>query len=180
MINNGSGGSGKIINAEFGRTKDEVLLFSDFASKVTIWSLISSRSVEIRDPKFSTKGYEFRPSSTPTFALLSRPGPQDILTLHAPNSYKVLKTVVLPTDDAQGLKWRADGNWIAIWEAASMGMRVSIYTADGHLYRVYNGDESAEISGLGVKCIHWSPSGQYLAIGSYDRRVTLLNTRTVT
>ncbi|KIW04951.1 uncharacterized protein PV09_04116 [Verruconis gallopava] len=176
-INNGSGGMGKISNAEFGRTKDEALVFSEFSSKVTVWSLQTRRTVEIRDPKFSTKGFAYRPSGG-VFALLSRPGAQDILTLHAPETYKIMRTATLPTTDAQGLKWSPDGRWIAVWETPSIAYKVHIYTADGHLYRTYDGSGEDGLQGLGIKSLEWSPRGDYLALGGHDRRVTLLSTRT--
>jgi WD40 repeat protein len=169
---------GKVANAEFGRTKDEVLVFSDFGSKVTVWSLRTRRTVEIRDPKFATKGFGHRVNGG-VFALLSRPGAQDVLTLHAPGTYALMKTTVLTTTDAQGLRWSADGRWIAIWDAPSIGYKVHVYTADGHLYRTYSGDNTDGLQGLGVKSLEWSPRGDYLAIGGHDRRVTLLSTRTV-
>jgi WD40 repeat protein len=178
-INNGSGGMGKIVNVEFGRTADEVLCFSDFGSRTTVWNVQSGRSVEIRDPKFpSARGYGFRPL-TGLFALLSRPGSQDILTLHAPGTYFVVKTVTLQSVDAQGMKWSPDGRWIVFWDTASVGFRVYIFTADGNLYRVYQGDGGDDGLGLGVKNVEWSPKGDYLAIGGHDRRVVLLSTRTV-
>lgn len=114
-ISNGSGGMGKIVNTDFGRTKEEVLVFSDFGSKVTIWSLKTARMVEIRDPKLGKSGFGYR-SKGGVFALLSRPGAQDTLTLHAPTSYQVLKTTTLQSVDAQGLKWSPDGRWIAVWD----------------------------------------------------------------
>ncbi|KAJ9638370.1 hypothetical protein H2199_007058 [Coniosporium tulheliwenetii] len=177
-INNGSGGAGKIMNAEFGRTEDEVLLFSDFSARFTVWSLTTGRSVEIKDPKFaSTRSFGLRPGNG-VLALLSRPGPQDILTLHAPSSHAVIKTVQLQTADAQGLKWSPDGRWLAVWDAPSVGFKIHIFTADGHLYREWNGEVVEGIVGLGVKSLEWSPRGDFLAIGGFDRRVTLLSTRT--
>jgi WD40 repeat protein len=170
---------GRIVNVEFGRTADEVLCFSDFGSRITAWNLKSGRSVEIRDPKFpSARGHGFKPS-TGLFALLSRPGPQDVLTLHAPGTYFVVKTVTLPSVDAQGMNWSPDGRWIALWDTASVGFRVYIFTADGSLYRVYQGDGGDDGLGLGVKSVEWSPKCDYLALGGYDRRVVLLSTRTV-
>ncbi|KAK8245229.1 hypothetical protein HDK77DRAFT_247337 [Phyllosticta capitalensis] len=177
-INNGSGGMGKIVNVEFGHSADEILVFSDFAARVTVWSLASGRSVEIKDPKFKdSRSFGYKPGDG-IFALLSRPGPQDTLTLHAPNTYFVLKTVALSSVDAQGLSWSPDGKWLAIWDTPSMGLRIFLYTADGHLYRTYSGEDDGPMRGLGIKSISWSPKSDFLAVGGYDSRVTLLGTRT--
>ncbi|KAK5296616.1 hypothetical protein LTR16_000559 [Cryomyces antarcticus] len=130
-INNGSGGMGKIVNAEFGGTRNEVLLFSEFGARVTVWNVDSGRSVEIRDPKFTKqgRGWDYRPvsscgsSGNSMFALLSR--------------------------------------------------------ADGHVYRTYSGEGvEADVQGLGIKSVEWSPRGDFLAVGGCDYRVTLLSTRT--
>jgi len=178
VIDRGSGGLGKIINVEFGRTDDELLVFQEFGSKVTLWNLRTARSVDIKDPKYaSSKGFAFRPGSQ-HFTLLSRPGPQDVLTMHALNSYAVIWSVALPTTDAQGFAWSHDGRFVAIWDTPSIGYRVHIYTAAGDLYRIYSGDQTDGEVELGVRSVSWSPSGEYLAIGGYDRRVRLLSTRT--
>jgi len=178
VIDRGSGGLGKIINVEFGRTDDELLVFQEFGSKVTLWNLRTARSVDIKDPKYaSSKGFAFRPGSQ-HFTLLSRPGPQDVLTMHALNSYTVIWSVALPTTDAQGLAWSHDGRFVAIWDTPSIGYRVHIYTAAGDLYRIYSGDQTDGEVELGVRSVSWSPSSDYLAIGGYDRRVRLLSTRT--
>ena len=177
-INNGSGGMGKIVNAEFGRTKTEVLVFSDFGSKLTIWSLTTGRNVEIRDPKYSSsRGHEYR-RKLGIFVLLTRLGAQDMLSLHAPNSYKVVKSVALPTMDVQGMKWSPNENWFAVWDTSSMGQKVYIYTADGNMYRSYTGTDDFGLGGSGIRTVEWSTAGQYLAIGGMDRRVTLLSTQT--
>lgn len=45
--------------------------------------------------------------------------------------------------------------------------KVFIYHPDGRLAKTY----SAYDSGLGIKTVRWSPSSQFLAIGSYDQKV---------
>jgi WD40 repeat protein len=174
-LNNGTGGLGKIANAEFGVSDDEVLVLSDFNSKLTVWNTKTGRTIDIRDPKFPIGGHEYRPNSE-ILAILTKSAAQDMLTIHAPRSYKVITSAALPTSDAQGLKWSPDGMWIAVWDADTAGLKVFIYTADGNFYRTYTDDDD---QGLGVQCIEWSPDSQYLAISGYDNRVMLLSAKTV-
>lgn len=172
---------GKIANVEFGFDDTEILVFSSFGAQVTSWNLWTGRSVEIKDPKFTTKGYGHnRTGDTGIFALLSRPSSQDMISLHCAGSYEIMKSFPLPSVDAQGLRWSPDGRWIAIWDTPRTGYKVYINTADGHHFRTYAGDYfDDDLVGLGVKTIEWSPGGDFLAVGGYESTVTLLSTRTV-
>ena len=167
-------GIGKISNVDFGNS-GHILVFSEGQIKLTIWSVKTARGIELRDPKFSTKGYSYRASGH--FAFLSHPGQQDILTIHEPESYEVIASVVVPTTDAQGVKWNSDGCWLAVWDSPSSGCRVLIYTADGNLYRSYSGSQDIPGLGLGVRSIEWC--GSELAVGDHDRRITILKSNTV-
>ena len=185
---------GKNVHVDFGRDEDEVLVWSDFASRVMVWCLRTGRSVEVRDPKYSGKdnrGWDYRPCAEAqstggrgtVLALLCRSAGMDILVLLAPRTYRVLKRVELATQDAQGLRWSRDGRWLAVWDAASVGYTLCIYTADGHLYRTIAREPSDElnnwdIEGLGIKTVEWVPGNEWLAVGGWDRRVRILSTRT--
>lgn len=50
-------------------------------------------------------------------------------------------------------------------------VQVLIYSPDGRCLLKYQAYES----GLGVKSISWSPCGQFLAVGSYDQTLRVLN-----
>ncbi|KAI4123866.1 MAG: hypothetical protein LQ347_005978 [Umbilicaria vellea] len=178
LITGASSTIGKIANVDFGHTSDEILIFSDFGVKVTLWSLTISRGVEVRDPKFANRGYSFRPE-TGHLAILTRPGAHDVVLLLAPGTRELLSSFTLATVDSQGLMWSPDGKWLVTWDAASCGYKVLIYTADGHLYRTMTGGQDGNRIGLGVRSLAWSAGGAYLAVGGYDGRVTLLNTTTV-
>jgi WD40 repeat protein len=183
---------GKNVHVEFGATEDEVLVWSDFAACVKVWCLKTGRAVEIRDPKFSgkeAKGWGYRPSGTSrhgrgqVMALLCRTSGADVLLLLSARTYTLLSRVELPTIDAANLKWSRDGRWLAIWDAASTGYNLHIYTADGHLYRTISREPSDEfdawgIEGLGIKSVEWIPGNEKLAVGGWDRRVRILSTRT--
>ena len=178
MISGASGNIGSISNVEFGSTKDEVLVFSDFGVKLTLWSLITSRGVEIRDPKFSHGGHSLR-SGSGHLIVLTRGGTRDTVLLLSADSRELLSSWELPTVDAQGLKWSPDGKWVTAWDAASYGSALYIYTAQGHLFRTYYGRPDPEALDQGIKSVEWDPSGKWLAIGSCNGTVNLLRNGTV-
>lgn len=167
----GATGLTSLGNIEFGRTPDEVMVFSDFDFKIQIWSLITKRAIEIKDPKSASPGYDYRPTSG-HLALLIRPAVHDILMVIAPHTHEVLETLELLTIDAQGIKYSPDSNWIAIWDTPSAGCRVLILTADGQLFKTYSLPH--EELNLGVRSVQWSPDSEYLAIGDNEGKVTFL------
>ncbi|KAI5801117.1 hypothetical protein EDC01DRAFT_628068 [Geopyxis carbonaria] len=171
-INQGNN-NGSIKNVEFGRNEDEVLLFSEFQLKVTVWSLITMKYTEIANPKFYTRGFGYRPC-TSHFAILTRASTRDIVSIHQNTTYRISSTFTLPTLDAQGLRWSPCGRWLAIWDSAVAGYKVLVYTADGHLYRTHE----KPCEGLGVKTVEWSPSGDFLTVGSYDGKLCFLSNYT--
>ena len=177
-ISNLAGHSGSIADIQFGLTEDQVLIFSDFGLKVILLTISTRRGVELRAPKQVTACYGYRPR-TGHLALLTRPSLHDVLLyLKADGSGSVVP-VELATVDAQGILWSPDGQWMALWDAASAGYKVLILTADGHLYKTYSGGQDADNLSLGVKTLKWSPSGDILAIGDLDNRVILLKINTV-
>ncbi|KAL8787420.1 MAG: hypothetical protein Q9213_002197 [Squamulea squamosa] len=166
----------KLAHVDFGWTPNEVMVFSDFGYKLQIWSLPTKRAVEIKDPKPITPNYSYR-STTGHLAILTRPAAHDILMIIAPQSHEVLSSFELSTVDALGIEYSPDGgNWLAIYDTASAGCRVSIHTADGHHFKTYSLPQD-ELN-MGVRCIKWSPGGNYLAVGDYEGTVTLLGKTT--
>lgn len=173
---------------DFGANDDEAILFHAWSSKVTIFNLETASSLIIKSPKFcspTSQGHGYRPQ-TNQLAILLKPEASDLLTIHEAYSYETISKINLPTVDAQGLRWSPDGRWIAIWDAASNGTKVLVYTADGQHFRTYTGRNDVENThDLGIKCVEWAPlkprqpNSDVLAIGKYDGTVDLLNTRTV-
>ncbi|KAJ5378547.1 hypothetical protein N7509_011666 [Penicillium cosmopolitanum] len=174
------------LNIEFGADENEILVFHAWNTKMTIHSLDTGCSSMIKSPKSAHHlGFGYRPH-TLHFAILLKPDTSDLLTIHDPQTYNLVSRVVLSTNDAQGLKWSPDGRWIAVWDAASSGTKVLIFTADGQLFRTYSGPSEMDDSfDLGVKQIEWSPVGKdgtssTLAVGKVNGNVDLLRTRTFT
>ncbi|QQK42229.1 WD40/YVTN repeat-like-containing domain [Penicillium digitatum] len=173
-----------VLAVEFGADENEVLVFHAWNIKLSVHSLETGRSSVIKTPKFAHHlGFGYRPK-TRQLAILLKPETSDLLTVHEPRSYELVNRTVLPTIDAQGLKWSPDGKWIAIWDIASAGTKVLIFTADGQLFRTYSGSSGVDDSfDLGVKHIEWSPASRQvisetLAVGKVNGNVDLLRTRT--
>lgn len=169
---------GRIADVAFGHNANELLVFSDFGVKLTIWSLITCRGVEIRDPKYLVHCYTYRPR-TGHMAVVTRPHAHDILMLFKPGDHRLIKRLELPTVDAQEVKWSPDGRWLAIRDAASNGHKLLIFTADGHLFKMYSNDENTNNIGLGIKHLEWSPMHGLLAFGDSNDKVMILGNNTV-
>lgn len=166
----------KLANVDFGRTPDEIVVFSDFGSKLQIWSLGTKRAIEIKDVKSISACYSYRPKSG-HLALLTRPAAHDILMIIAPQTHEQVATVELTTVDARGIRYSPDGNWLAVWDTASAGCRVLFLTADGHLFKTYSLPQ--EDLNLGIACVQWSPTGECVAVGDHEGKVTILVKNTV-
>lgn len=96
-----------------------------------------------------------------------------------PGNHELVRSVELPTVDAQEVAWSPDGCWLAVRDVASNGHKVLIYTADGHLFRIFNGIEDAGEIGMGIKRMQWSSSNGNLVLGDYNDNVTILSKNTV-
>lgn len=153
--------------------------------KLTVFNLSTSTSIEITSPKFyspgnSSRGFAYRPR-TSSLALLTRIAGKDVLSIHARHTYEVLRSWNSDTVDAQGLSWSPDGKWLVMVDSAGQGHRILFYTADGHLFKVWNGptpvsDEDRGLAmGAGVKMFEWASTSDYLVVGDYSSRLILLS-----
>ena len=160
-ISNPTSGTTKIAYVAFGADHNEICIFSDFGLKLSICNLTTSKSIEISSPKFynagnALKGLSYRPGAG-NLALLTRTGGKDIISIHSRDTLDVKRSWWPDTTDAQGLQWSADGRFLTVWESASQGHRLLVYTADGHLFKAWNGpittseDEVDLALGAGIK-----------------------------
>ena len=62
------------------------------------------------------------------------------------------------------VQWSPDGSCLAVWDSP-LEYGVCLYAADGEYLAQY----SAYTGALGVKAVAWAPSGQLLAVGSFDQ-----------
>ncbi|KAI1426009.1 hypothetical protein F5Y12DRAFT_317053 [Xylaria sp. FL1777] len=176
--------------ASFGATDDEVCVFSPVGIKLTIFNLVSSKAVEISNPKFfssvaALKGCSFRPR-THHLALLTRTAGKDMVSIHSADTREIQRSWCPETVDAQGLSWTPDGRWLVVWDSPAHGTRVLFCTHEGHVYRDWRGDlpHSALDDDMGqyapgVKALALSPNGRYTAVADGSNRISIFNDRLV-
>ncbi|KAG5439524.1 hypothetical protein PCANB_002099 [Pneumocystis canis] len=161
-----------IKNIRWSKNGSEILIWTDFLLKFIAWSLSKHVGSVVYYPKFFGKGYDYRPAST-HFVLITRSASHDFINIfdYSFSPWKLFKKWRLPTIDAQGCSWSQDGKWLAVWESF-MEYKILLYTSNGYLLQQY----SAYDIGLGIKTVQWSPpTGQFIAVGSFDGKVRFLD-----
>jgi len=182
-LENGSGGLGRFISADF-VGNDHLLTIWEFG-RAKLWNLVTGKSTEIGDLKTRTepRSWAARPGnegSSPSLALLSRSQAQDQLTIHFPSTDRTSEPTILDSIDARSISFSPDGRWISVLDTAHAHPGVYILTPDGQPFRAYptptqNSGPDLE---LGIKSIAWSLDSSILAISRHDSTITLLNTKT--
>ncbi|XP_054577616.1 WD repeat-containing protein WRAP73 isoform X1 [Eptesicus fuscus] len=98
---------------------------------------------------------------------------------HVPSDRLFRRDLLLPfpwqhfdtdTQDLAGIEWAPNGCVLAAWDTC-LEYKVLLYSLDGRLLAAFCAYEWS----LGIKSVAWSPSSQFLAVGSYDGKVRILN-----
>lgn len=189
-ISNGSGSLGKIIAAEIigDEGRQQAVVVFEFG-RVNLWDLNTGRGTEIGEAKMGGRGNPWTvrrvSGKTEVLALLSRVAAQDVLSLFLPTSTTPLRSVILPSMDAQSISWSTCGQWLAILDSSLASPSVYFFTADGYLFRSYpprlettppiTPGIEIDTLGLGCRTMTWTPAA--LALCS-AQTITLLDKRT--
>ncbi|XP_046332030.2 WD repeat-containing protein WRAP73-like [Haliotis rufescens] len=165
-IDEGSAGLSAVRWSPDGR---HILTTADFNLRITVWSLVTKSVSYIRYPKQCEKGIDFS-SGGKYMALAERRDCKDYVSIFACSTWELVKHFDTDTEDLAGLKWSPDGRVLGVWESP-VNYKMLIYSLDGRCLATYTAYDFA----LGIKNIAWSLSSQFLAIGSFDEKVRILN-----
>lgn len=111
-----------------------------------------------------TQGFSFR-SDGKYFCLAERTDSKEYISIFD-EDFSLIKRWPTDTTNLENIAWSPDGRFICVWENL-VEYRVLVYYPDGRLVATYARDDE----GLGIKSVQWSPSGQFLALGSFDQKV---------
>jgi len=162
-------GSAGLVHAQWSPDGRHILTSASFNLRVTVWSLVNKSISYIRFVKNSKDCLSFS-NDGKYLALAECRKCKDCISVFAIDTWQLLKLFETDTEDLSGLKWSPDGRVICAWDHC-LWYKVLIYTIDGRCLSVYKAYEWA----LGVKRVVWSPTSQFLAVGSYDQKIQLLN-----
>lgn len=97
----------------------------------------------------------------------------DSLCVYDAKVWQLVHQIELPSTDAAGLEWSPDSRHIAIWDTISVGN--SLMIVDSLAGKIVGSKKWECENGLGIKCVSWAPSGQFLAVGTHDAQTLLVN-----
>jgi WD40 repeat protein len=104
---------------------------------------------------------------------LQRKNCEDSVCVYDAKAWQLVHQVELPSTDAAGVEWSPDSRYIAIWDTITVGN--SLMVVDSLTGKIVGSKKWECDNGLGIKCVSWAPSGQFVAVGTHDARMVLLN-----
>ncbi|XP_040285909.1 WD repeat-containing protein WRAP73 [Bufo bufo] len=137
--------------------------------RITLWSLSAKSVSYIKYPKACQKGIAFTGDGR-HMALAERRDCKDYISIFVCNDWRLLRHFETDTQDLTGIDWAPNGCVLAVWDTC-LEYKVLLYSLDGRLLSSYSAYEWS----LGIKSVAWSPSSQFLVVGSYDEKVRILN-----
>lgn len=146
-----------------------ILTTSEFQLRLTVWSLVNTACIHVQWPKHGSKGVSFTKDGK-FAAICTRRDCKDYVNLLSCHTWEIMGVFAVDTLDLADVQWSADDSAIVIWDSP-LEYKVLIYSPDGRCLAKYQAYES----GLGVKSVSWSPCSQFLAVGSYDQMLRVLN-----
>ncbi|XP_006016278.1 WD repeat-containing protein WRAP73 isoform X1 [Alligator sinensis] len=146
-----------------------ILNTTEFHLRITVWSLCTKSVSYIKYPKACQQGIAFTKDGH-YMALAERRDCKDFISLFVCSDWQLLRHFDTETQDLAGIEWAPNGCVLAVWDTC-LEYKILLYSLDGRLLSTYRAYEWS----LGIKSIAWSPSSQFLAIGSYDEKVRILN-----
>lgn len=162
-------GPAGIAYARWSPDSRHILTTSEFQLRLTVWSLVNTACIHVQWPKHASKGVSFTHDGK-FAAICTRRDCKDYINLLSCHTWEIMGVFAVDTLDLADIEWSPDDSSIVIWDSP-LEYKALIYSPDGRCLSKYQAYES----GLGVKSVSWSPCGQFLAVGSYDQMLRVLN-----
>ena len=100
----------------------------------------------------------------PFFAFVQRIDCKEYVSLITCSSWDLRVRLAITTQDLADLSWSPDSSCFVVWDTL-LSYKLSVYSSDGLCLASYSAYQDA----LGIKTVQWCPTGQLLAVGSFDQ-----------
>eukprot|EP00033_Pygsuia_biforma_P003728 GCRY01004085.1.p1 GENE.GCRY01004085.1~~GCRY01004085.1.p1 ORF type:complete len:471 (+),score=91.27 GCRY01004085.1:239-1651(+) len=152
-----------------------VLTLSQFSVRFSVWALTANECRIIRNPKGTdNSGFSFSADGK-WLAVLEREEFRDFVNIMDTDDWGLAVRFQVCSQDAQAIEFSPLENVFALRDS-SLQYLSAVYSLDGTLLSQFVAYHNA----LGLRTQGWSPSGQLLALGSFDNCVRVLNNLTYT
>ena len=126
----------------------------------------------IKHPKL-VNGIEFTKDGS-QMVLAERRFGKDYISIFDCEKWTLIITFEAASKDLAGFCLSPNSHYICIWESC-VEYKLYIHIMNGSCISSYSAYDNIWEFGLGIKTVKWSPTGQFLSIGSYDEKLRLLN-----
>lgn len=146
-----------------------ILTISENNVKLNLWSLITQASYYIPNPKDLKDCVDFS-SDDQFIAVATRYQYKDYITILYCDYWAEIKQFELETTDCSMIRFSPNIRCIAVADTV-LQYTIYIYSLIGEKMAKYEPYKHS----LGVRILSWSPSSEFLAIGSCDNKLRFLN-----
>jgi WD40 repeat protein len=154
-------------------TNSHILGFSESNLRISIYSMVDNTVRCIRQPKHSSfNGFSAR-KDRKFMAYLERSDGRDNVVIIDMINWVIVKEFPVATTDAELISWSPCGRYILVFDTMFQ-YQLLVYSADGKMLGHCENCSEEKIA-LGFRLAKWSPSAQFIAAGSYDGSIELLN-----
>ena len=96
--------------------------------------------------------------------MMQRKECKDIISMYTCSNWALVHQFPVATSDLEDIAWSPDCACLVAWDTC-LTYKLVVCTPQGEVLTTY----SAYPNALGIKSVEWSPSGQMLAVGSFDQ-----------
>mmetsp|Transcript_30164 Transcript_30164/g.39737 ORF Transcript_30164/g.39737 Transcript_30164/m.39737 type:complete len:508 (-) Transcript_30164:107-1630(-) len=145
-----------------------ILTFSDFNLHLTVWSLVTQNMFIIRQPK----GCFTFSSDDEVMAVATRRSCKDWISMYQleEETWQCQIEFQLETLDVESISFSPNNSSIIAFDT-ELHYLFQVYSLDGTLLASYKAYDDA----LGIRVSSVSPSGYFVAVGSYDQSTRLIS-----
>ncbi|KAI0274733.1 YVTN repeat-like/Quino protein amine dehydrogenase [Gloeopeniophorella convolvens] len=163
-------GAEGLVKAEWAPDGRHILCFSEWALRVTVWSLVTGTATYIQYPLHPDRGHAFRQDGR-YFVLAERHKSRDTVGVYdAAESFRLTRHFPLPTSSMTSLALSPTGNHLAVWDSP-LEYKLFVLSLTGDVLGSFKPEPDP---GFGIRNVVWHPSGMFLAVGGWDNKVHIL------